>query len=97
VHWYKVDHERYFSVRFENILFNGKESNICPGGKLQSGNNCLITFDSGANGITMPKVATEFLAQQGVPLDDHVKKCESPEQYGTMAFVIGGQKYEFTN
>ena len=83
-----------FGVPFENIIFNGKESNIC---KNSNGNQCLITFDSGTTLMTMPKFATEILAQQGVPTAKHVKKCESETVYGNMEFIIGGKKYELTN
>lgn len=47
--------------------------------------------------MSMPKFATDLLAVKGVPSANHVKKCESSSQYGTMAFVIGGKNYELTN
>lgn len=75
-----------FGVPFDNILFNGKPSNICEGNP----NKCLITFDSGTSLMSMPDYATAILAQRGVPSADYVKKCESEKEFGTMTFVIGG-------
>lgn len=68
-------------------------SNICE----KSDHKCLITFDSGTSLMSMPKFATDLLATKGVPSANHVKKCNSQEQYGDMAFIIGGQKYSLTN
>jgi len=82
-----------FGVPFENIIFNGKKSNICD----NNPHKCLITFDSGTSLMSMPRYATSILAQKGVPSAQHVKKCESQEQYGTMSFLIGGKEYELTN
>ena len=93
VHWNPVDYKYMFGVPFENILFNGKESDICSSGK----HKCLITFDSGTSLMSMPKYATDLLAQKGVPSAQHVKKCDSQNQYGSMAFKIGGQLYELSN
>jgi hypothetical protein len=62
-----------FGVPFDDIIFNGKKSNICQ----NNTHKCLITFDSGTSLMSMPKYATQFLAQKGVPSANHVKKCES--------------------
>ena len=47
-----------FGVPFENIIFNGKESNICQ----DNAHKCLITFDSGTALMSVPKYATDILA-----------------------------------
>lgn len=73
VHWNPVEYQYMFGVPFENIVFNGKESNICGEGNTHK---CLITFDSGTSLMSMPKYATDILAQKGVPSANHVKKCE---------------------
>ena len=93
IHWNPVDYKYMFGVPFENILFDGKASDICEKGS----HKCLITFDSGTSLMSMPKFATDELAKKGVPSAAHVKKCESETQYGNMSFVIGGKNYELSN
>lgn len=93
IHWNPIAYQYMFGVPFQNILFNGKPSNICDGNP----NKCLITFDSGTSLMSMPSYATSILAAKGVPSSEHVQKCDSEKQFGSMAFIIGGQTYELSN
>jgi len=58
VNWNPVEYQYMFGVPFENIVFNGKKSNICE----NNTHKCLITFDSGTSLMSMPKYATSILA-----------------------------------
>ena len=95
INWNPIEYQYMFGVHFENILFNGQKSGICD--QEDDKHRCLLTFDSGTSLMSMPKYATDFLGKKGVPTSNHVKKCDSETQYGTMAFVIGGQTYELSN
>ena len=53
-----------FGVKFEDIIINGKSTNIC--GEWNP-HKCLITFDSGTSLMSMPKHATLFLSNLGIP------------------------------
>ena len=76
VHWLPVENQYMYGVRFSDILFNGKSTDICGS---HNTNKCLITFDSGSSLMSMPNYAIEFLSKQGIPFPEYVKKCESAE------------------
>ena len=69
--WNPIEYQYMFGIPFENIIFNGKESNICDTHK------CLITMDSGTSLMGMPSFATKFLSNKGVPSNKYVKKCKT--------------------
>lgn len=73
-----------YGVQLDDIIFNGKSSNLCEG------KGCLITFDSGTSLMSFPPGAVRALAQAGVPFEKHVKRCKSAADFGNLDFVIAG-------
>ena len=73
ISWNPIEYQYMFAVPFENIIINGKESNICENKK------CLITFDSGTSLMSMPKYATTILAKKGIPTNGNIMKCKSEQ------------------
>lgn len=55
----------------------------------------MITFDSGAPSDIMPPWADSILAIEGYPSSSKHKECQGVNDFGELAFVIGGKDYVY--
>lgn len=71
IHWSDVKFKYMFGVQLDDVKVNGKSTGLCVS------RDCLITFDSGTSLMSMPKFATDALAQQGIPTSSNIVPCHS--------------------
>lgn len=57
MNWNAVKLKYMFGVKLDDVLVNGKSTNLCQD------RECLITFDSGTSDMSIPKFAEAKLAQ----------------------------------
>ena len=91
MHWNEVKYKYMYGVKLDDILFNGKSTDVCKN------RECLITFDSGTSLMSVPKFATKNFMEHGIPTTDNLVKCKDEKDFGDMTLVIGGKNYDQTN
>lgn len=57
IHWNDILYKFMFGVKLNDILVNGKSLNLCED------RDCLITFDSGTSGFSIPNFAATVFEQ----------------------------------
>ena len=79
-----------FGLKLDDVLVNGRSVVDC---KVRE---CLVTVDSGTAQLGFPKWAYEE-ARGKMPLRDFGVPCSSPEEFGSLEYVIDGKKYSLAN
>ena len=91
--WHPILHKLMFGIQLDDIKVNGKSMNIC-GNPGQA--KCLITVDSGTSEMTMPQWAIKKVIGK-MPLKTNSMRCQKPQEFGDLTFVINGFEYTLPN
>lgn len=83
IKWHPVVDKLFWSLRLDDIKYDGKPLNICKDRK------CMITPDSGTSLITAPSWAEKIL-QDILPYEED---CKDERHFGTLTFVVNGEDY----
>ena len=84
IHWHNVMDKYLWSLKLDDIKYNGVGMNICAGKE-----NCFVAVDSGTSLLTAPSWADDIILKN-IPL---VENCENKFGFGTLTFVIEGVEY----
>lgn len=86
IEWHPVVDKLFWSLRLDDIKYNGTPLNLCEGRK----NGCMMTPDSGTSLITAPSWAYDKI-MHALPQEDD---CSDKFKFGTLTFVVDGIDYD---
>lgn len=86
INWHPVIDKLFWSVRLDDIKYNGVPLNICK----DKPNGCMMTPDSGTSLLTAPGWASKIL-QDVLPV---IEDCAGVYEIGVLTYVIEGIDYE---
>jgi hypothetical protein len=86
IQWHPVVDKLFWSLRLDDIKYNGIPLNICRGRY----EGCMMTPDSGTSLLTAPTWAMEIL-EEIMPQEEN---CSNIHKFGTLTYVIDGIDYD---
>ncbi len=86
IEWHPVIDKLFWSLRLDDIKYNGVPLNICRGRY----GGCMMTPDSGTSLLTAPTWALSRL-EEVLPQEEG---CSNIHKFGTLTYVINGIDYD---